>query len=44
MLNFIGALAFLSSIINLSTTSAALALGSGLTEGRSLLIGLGLEG
>jgi hypothetical protein len=44
MSNFIGALAFLSSLINLSTTLDALALGAGSTDGLSLLIGLGLEG
>jgi hypothetical protein len=44
MLKFIGALAFLSSLINLSTTLLALALGAGSTDGLSLLIGLGLEG
>ena len=44
MLNFIDALAFLSSIMNLSTTSDALALGGGLTEGSGILIGLGLGG
>jgi len=37
--NCIGALAFLSSIRNLSTTSSAVALGAGSAPGFSLLIG-----